>query len=240
MTPVFLAALLGLLAGGITTVAGMGGGVVLLAALSVLFDPHTAIAWTAPALLLGNAHRAWLYRSAAHWPSVGAVSLGTVPASLAGGFLAAALPPSAVALAILGIGLLGLVRALGWLSWRPSVGQTVPLGALGGLLTAAGGGGAGVIVGPVLLARGLLGLPYVATMAWTAVFLHASRLLAYGLGGLADGADLVAGLLLACTIALGNLAGDRLRRRLGEGLQGRVQVGALGLCVVMAAAAVVG
>lgn len=235
-----LVAALGLLAGSITTVAGMGGGVMLLAALSLLFDPHTALAWTAPALLLGNAHRAWLYRTSVHWPTVGAVSLGTVPAALAGGFLAVALPPTAVALAIVTIGLLGLARALGWLSWRPTVAQTVPLGAVGGLLTAAGGGGAGVIVGPVLLARGLIGLPYVATMAWTAVFLHASRLLAYGLGGLAGGDELLAGLLLAGTITAGNLLGDRLRRRLGEGLQGRVQVGALGLSVLVAVVGVVG
>lgn len=227
---------LALVAGGITTIAGLGGGMLLLAALSVLFDPHTALAWTAPALLLGNAHRAWLYRRAVDWRTVGVLAAGIVPASLAGGLVVAALPPAIVAGTILTVALLGLANSAGWLRWRPSLAATVPLGALAGFITAAGGGGAGVIVGPILLARELTALPYVATMAWLAVALHGSRLLAYGAAGVADRTDLAAGLALALLITLGNLLGDRLRRTIGAHRQRQAQVGALGLCVVMATA----
>src|SRR5262245_36184409 len=53
--------LLGLAAGSLTTVAGQGGGLLLLLACSTLAGPHEALAITAPALLLGNLHRAvWL------------------------------------------------------------------------------------------------------------------------------------------------------------------------------------
>jgi hypothetical protein len=54
---------LGLLAGVLTTVAGMGGGMMLVVVLSLVWDPRVALASTAPALLVGNAHRAYLYRA---------------------------------------------------------------------------------------------------------------------------------------------------------------------------------
>ena len=49
--------LLGVLAGALTTVAGLGGGMLLIYALAALGDPHVALAATAPALLVGNLHR---------------------------------------------------------------------------------------------------------------------------------------------------------------------------------------
>jgi len=89
-------------------------------------------------------------------------------------------------------------------------------------------------MGPTLLARGLRGTPYIATMASLAVALHATRLAAYGAGGLADGQTLLAG-----CIAAGNRVGDRLRRRVGEAWQDRAQVGALVLCMGLAVGALV-
>ena len=51
-------ALLGILAGILTTLAGLGGGMLLVLALSLTSSPVTELAATAPALSLGNLHRA--------------------------------------------------------------------------------------------------------------------------------------------------------------------------------------
>ena len=50
------ALVLGVLAGLITTVAGMGGGLVLMLGLATIFDPMVALAATGPGLLVGNMH----------------------------------------------------------------------------------------------------------------------------------------------------------------------------------------
>jgi len=107
------------------------------------------------------------------------------------------------------------------------------MGLLCGVVIATSGG-AGVLVGPFLLARGLTGTTYVATAASIAAAMHAGRLVAYGLGGATDTSTLLGGLGLAVAIAAGNLLGDRLRRRLAEGQQGRVQHGVMALCVGLA------
>jgi|GEM_PF-663505 len=230
-----LCLLLGFGAGTLTTFAGMGGGLVLVLTLGLLFDAHTALAWTAPALLLGNLHRAWLYRRDADRRVLWQLGLGAVPAAFLVGLLAARLPDRALAAALLLIGVLGLLRGSGRLTWRPGPAATVPLGALGGALTAAGGG-AGVVMGPLLMARELHGRAYVGTMACTAVLLHASRLAAYGLGGIADRHDLLVGALIALAIAGGNLLGDRLARRVDDRRQDQVQrlalLASLGLALV--------
>ncbi len=235
---VVLVACLGVIAGAITTVAGMGGGLVLLAALAALEGPHTALAWTAPALMLGNLHRVGLYRRHVDWRAAGWIALGAVPAAFVAGLVATRLPAWVLAAALLAVGGLGLAKVAGWLRWTPSVRATVPLGALSGVLIASGGG-AGVVMGPTLLARGLRGTPYIATMASLAVALHATRLAAYGAGGLADGETLLVGGLIAACIGAGNRVGDRLRRRVGEAWQGRAQVGALVLCMGLAVGALV-
>lgn len=54
---------LGLIAGALTTLAGLGGGLMLVGTLSLLYDPRLALAITAPALLVGNLHRATMYRT---------------------------------------------------------------------------------------------------------------------------------------------------------------------------------
>ena len=83
---------LGLCAGALTTLAGQGGGLFLLLILAVLVGPKAALAITAPALLLGNLHRAVLFRKAIDRGVAARMMLGAVPGAFAGGLLAGALP----------------------------------------------------------------------------------------------------------------------------------------------------
>lgn len=225
-TGLVITALLGVAAGVITTVAGMGGGLVLLLALAALTDPLHALAATAPALLVGNLHRIGLYRRELHRPTALRLVLGAVPGSLLGGLLATVMPEVALRGLMAVMAGLAVAKAAGWLRWTPPDVATGPVGFATGFITATSGG-AGVLVGPFLLARGLVGAGFVGTMACGAVAMHAGRLLAYGAGGAVDRAVLLEGLGLAVAIMLGNLMGDRVRRALGERAQGRVQVAVL-------------
>ena len=110
---------MGLAAGVTTTIAGLGGGFLLLVTLSLLSDPLTALAATTPALLFSNAHRGWLYRSEVDRGIARSFALGAVPGGLVGGFLAGALAPQALHAIMLAVAVLGVTRALGW--WTMAV-----------------------------------------------------------------------------------------------------------------------
>ena len=81
-------ALLGAAAGLLTSIAGQGGGLLLLIACSMLDGPHAALAMTAPALLCGNAHRAWLHRRTIDWPIALRLIVGGLPGAIIGGLVA--------------------------------------------------------------------------------------------------------------------------------------------------------
>jgi uncharacterized protein len=228
--------LMGVVAGVVTTVAGMGGGMLLLLGLAALTDPLSALAVTAPALLVGNLHRVWLYRAKLSRPTAKALALGALPGAVVGGLAATQLPEMVLQTAMLLLAGLAVARAMGWLKWSPPAVATLPMGFVTGGITATSGG-AGVLLGPFLLARGLVGPAYVGTMAVGAVAMHTGRLAAYGLGGIVDRRVILQGLGLALAIMVGNLAGDRLRLLLGEVGQKRVQLTVL---VTLAALAVGG
>ena len=228
-----MAVLLGLFAGMLTTTAGMGGGHLLLLGLAVLWDPLTALTVTAPALLLGNAHRLWLYRSDFERRRGLRYVLGTFPGAVVGGTVALAIPASWlhwIMVVMVGLAGLRLIPALRFTA-PPSV--LMPGGALVGLVSATGGGG-GLIGGPLLLGSGLTGARYIAVGSAGAIGAHIGRLLAYGSGGLVAPATLWTGLGLAGAIALGNVLGSRVRPRIPTGWAPRIEVGAVLTCAALA------
>lgn len=223
---------LGLFAGILTTIAGLGGGILLTVCLSLALGPKAALVVTGPALLLGNAHRVWLLRrhvdGAVAQRFAGAALLG----SALGGFLLPRVPDRAVALAMSATTALAVLRALGWVSLRPSPRTLVPLGFGVGALSATAGG-AGVLAGPILSASGLRGAAYVGTAAVGAVAMHLGRVVSYGTSGLFDGRSLRAAAALVVALLLGNVVGARLRGRVSPTAGERLELGTL----VVAAAA---
>src|SRR5688500_15046582 len=87
---------LGLIAGVLTTVAGMGGGLLLVVTLSAWKGPHFALAVTTPALLLSNLHRAYLFRRVLDTKVAKAFALGAIPGAFAAGWLVPRLPEAAL------------------------------------------------------------------------------------------------------------------------------------------------
>lgn len=228
---------LGVLAGMLTTIAGLGGGILLQVALSLAVGPRVALAITAPALLVGNLHRAVLYRAHIDRDIARAFALGALPGSIVGGFAAVVLPANVMHALMLGMTALAVARHLGWWRWKPSRAVLVPAAAGIGAVSATSGG-AGLLVSPLMLSTGLSGERYVSTVAVAAVAMHTGRLVAYGVGGLVNAHTLTLGAALTVAILLGNLLGARVRAALPTSAAPRVEVGVLCVATALAVAGV--
>lgn len=223
--------LLGVASGALTTLAGLGGGILLLLALSLVWGPSAALAITAPALLLSNLHRFWMYRRDVDRRVAGSFVAGALPGSLVGGLLAARVPEGLLAWMMVGMTALALARAFGLWSWKPRPALLLPAGAGIGVLTGTSGG-AGVLAAPLLMSAGLSGQAYVATAALCAVAMHTGRVLAYGAGGLVTEETLLRTGILTAALLAGNLVGKRLRGRLLDERRGqRLEMATLVVCV---------
>lgn len=226
---------LGVLAGVLTTIAGLGGGLLLVLALSLAWGPAAALAATAPALLLGNAHRLWLYRRHVDRRVATIFAAGALPGSLAGGALAATLPGGVLHVIMAATAGLAVLRAAGAFTWRPPRAALLPGGLAVGAL-AATSGGAGLLASPLFLSLGLSGEAYVATGAAGALAMHVGRIAAYGATGLLDATTLTRASILAAGILAGNLVGDRLRRVIAPAATPWIEHGALVAAVTLALA----
>jgi hypothetical protein len=193
----------------------------MVVVLSIVWGPQEALAVTAPALLLGNAHRVWLFREAVDRTVTRALVMGALPAAFLGGLLAVAVPAMVLHWAILGATVFAVLVQLGKISWTPGPKAMLPFGAFGGLLTATTGGG-GLFIAPLLLSTGLRSEAYVATGGAVAIAMHIGRIGGYGVGGLFDSETLLASAVLALAIVGGNWIGKKGRDRLDEKLKLRI------------------
>ncbi len=209
----FMVAVLGLLAGMITTLAGMGGGLVLVLGLALMMDPAIALVITGPALLVGNLHRVWMYAASVDRSMAWRYALGGVPGALVGAMALGVVPIRAVEVAMLLVAVLASVKVLAGWTWSPPAGALVPGGFAVGFTTSTAGGG-GLIGGPLLLASGLEGRAYVATAAVGASAVHVARMAGYGASGALDPTVLGLGLFLAGLVSAGNAMGERVRVQL--------------------------
>lgn len=227
----------GLVAGALTTLAGQGGGLLLLIACSFLVGPHAALAVTAPALLLGNLHRAYVYRAHIDRGIAVRVVAGAVPGSFFGGLVAGVMPASVLHVMLVLLAALAIARALGWISFGVPRAALAPTGfAIGGLTGTAGG--AGVLFAPVLLSAGLTGRAFIATTSTIAVSAHVGRVVAYAGAGLFTWTFALMTAVVTLAIFGGNTLGERIRRRTSQKTTTRLEYGVLVVCVVLSLAGV--
>jgi uncharacterized protein len=226
----FAFAALGALAGVLTTLAGQGGGLFLLLATAALVGPHQALAITAPALLLGNLHRAMLFRKRIHPGIAARMILGAVPGAFLGGLLAGAMPAWVLQVMLVGLTLVSIARALKWLSFDVPRWGLGPAGLVIGGMTGTAGG-AGVLFSPVLLSTGLTGAAYVGTLSTIAVATHVGRVVAYASNGLFTWEQVLPTIVVALGISAGNALGERTRRIVPERMMTRLEYGVLVVCV---------
>lgn len=232
MLTLMMIAALGVLAGVLTTVAGMGGGLLLVTALAVVWGPHMALPVTAAALLVGNLHRAAIYRRHLRMEFAWPLMLGIIPGSLVGAALVSDLPAVVLQGAMLGLVAFALARAaFGWTWLMPRAALTPAGGAVGVLASA--GGGAAVLTCPLLLSTGIRGDEYMATMALTAATMHVSRTIGYGAGGLVDRTTFAWAGMLAITLVVGNLIGRSVRSALPDRATVVIEYGVLIVCAAL-------
>jgi uncharacterized membrane protein YfcA len=224
---------LGLVAGLLTTLAGLGGGMMLILVLAAWWgDPVRALAVSTPALLVGNVHRALLYRRDLPVPLAPRFALSALAGALVGGVLALTLPPWLIQVSMVVSAGAAVVRHfVGWNVGLPL--RAVPyVGAAVGLASTTGG--AGLLSGPLLQAAGLTGGAYLATLSLGALSMHVGRLAALGAGGvMAASVWRDAAVLMVC-IPLGNQLGSFVRGRVGEGRLAGLEVATSATLVALA------
>lgn len=223
----------GLIAGALTTLAGAGGGVFLILALSLVIGPHAALAASAPTLLFGNMHRLLLYRSHVDRRIALRVIAGALPASLITGAITVSIPSALLRVVLFAVVVYAVARALDHLEWSPPPALLTPAGAVVGGVSATSGG-AGLLLGPLLLSEGLTGTSYVATSAAIAFATHVGRLLGYGSRGLFSHEVLRVAAVATIAIIAGTLAGDRLRPLLNARRTALLEYGTLAACSMLA------
>ncbi len=229
---VVLALLLaGVAAGSLTTIAGLGGGILLVAALSLFWSPAMVLATTTPALFVGNASRALMLRDAIAWPVVGRFALAGVPAAFCASLAAVALPVDVVQ-GVIALLLLAFVvhelhpRARGP---EPALGSpwlATAAGAIAGTVSGLAGG-AGFVATPLLDRLGLRPTALVATGAAAMGLVHLVKGVGFGLAEVLTPTALPAAAALAVGVVAGNALGARVLRRLSRELFRRLMLGAL-------------
>jgi uncharacterized membrane protein YfcA len=232
-----LVALLGLTAGFLTTVAGMGGGLMLVTSLAIVWGPHVALPVTALALLVGNLHRLYIFRSHLRMEVGGPLVLGMIPGSLLGAALVADLPAALLQLAMLALVALALARVVFRWEWVVPRAALAPAGGAVGVMASAGGGAA-VLTSPLILSAGIAGDDYMATVAFASVAMHVSRTVGYGATGLVVGATFAWAALLAVALVAGNLVGSGARGRLPPTARTVLEYGVLIVAAVLSVAGV--
>ncbi len=230
----FAMVVLGLAAGVLTTVSGMGGGLLIVFVLSWMLGPKPGLAVSAAALLCGNLHRAVLYRHAAPRSVLTPLLLGLVPGALVGAVLTGGLPDAVLRWLMIAVALLAVARALAFADWQVPRRWLVPSGAAVGAV-AATAGGAGVLLGPVLLSSGLAGEGYLAATAVASVALHGIRVVGYSAVGLFTAAWLPHVAVLAVAILAGNLLGHRLRGHIPPRVSSLIEIATPLVCAIVAA-----
>ena len=203
----------------LSAVAGLGGGIILLAVIAQFFVPTVAIPVQGAIQFVSNGSRAVMIRRDIAWAPVLWSSLLILPASLLGVVVATSIPEAAtrIALAV-------FVLVVGWkpslLTWRggrrlPDRAM-IPVGAASGFLNSTVGA-SGPVTSPFFKAVTVSHVAFVATAAASQVIAHTSKLVAFALDGfsLLDHADVI---VVGCLgVTAGSWIGTRLLGRIRKG-----------------------
>jgi uncharacterized membrane protein YfcA len=215
MLALLLATLLGTGAGLINTISGFGGGLLLTLVLAPLLGPSSALVVTAPALAVGHLHRALGYREHIDRQVARRFILGAVPGAVVGSLLAASVPESGLAFALVLSTSLAVVQALGWIPRKLGRRALLPGAAGVGFLAGSCGGG-GVLLPPTLMSAGVSGRGFVATAATGALAVQLVRMGTYASAGMITLGHVPQMLAVALGLIAGNALGRRLARRIDD------------------------
>ena len=202
----------------LSAIAGLGGGVILLAVLAQFYAPVVAIPIHGGIQLVANGSRAYLLRGEIEWAAVWRAGVLMFPASMVGVLVATSIPEDATRVVL---GVFVLVVA-----WRPSLlkwgrNNEMPanalfgVGALSGFLNTTVGV-SGPVTSPMFRAFTASHAGFVATAAASQVLAHGAKVGSYFLDGfsLVDNMAVIG--LGAAGVTVGSWIGSRLLGRISE------------------------
>lgn len=216
---IWLAAGGGLAAGVLSSVAGLGGGLVLIALLSIALTPQEVVALTAPVLMLGNLDRTLIYRRKIDRSILPWFLLGALPAAAFGAALLPHLPTNGLRLGmatlLLSFVLYNVVPHGLPSSFLVPDRAFVLVGiANGGLSSTIGGGGP--VTAPFIHARGLLKGAFIGTESSCGLIVNLLKTAIFVASGLLLPQHFSLALASAITMAAGNRLGKVLLGRMSE------------------------
>ncbi|MFI6317846.1 TSUP family transporter [Nonomuraea sp. NPDC050556] len=198
----------------LSSVGGMGGGVLMLLVFTALFGLQVAVPTLTLTQLASNGGRAWFNRRDVQWRVIAWYAAGAVPFALAGGLLLPYLPVEPLK-RVLGAFLIAVVV---WRRVRPK--PHAPADAAFAAIGAGAGlgssllGAAGPLAAPFFLAKGLVAGAYIGTEATASLLIHLTKVAAYGAGSLLSAHVLQLGLVLTPAIVAGAWLGKRTVTRM--------------------------
>ncbi|MFC5830595.1 sulfite exporter TauE/SafE family protein [Nonomuraea insulae] len=198
----------------LSSVGGVGGGVLMLLVFTALFGLQVAVPTLTLTQLASNGGRAWFNRRDVQWRVISWYAVGAVPFALTGGLLLPYVPVEPLK-RVLGAFLIAVVI---WRRFRrvpraPADGTFAVIGAGAGLGSSLLGA-AGPLAAPFFLAKGLAGGAYIGTEAAASLIIHLTKVAAYGASSLLSVHVLQLGLVLTPAIVAGAWLGRRTVMRM--------------------------
>jgi uncharacterized membrane protein YfcA len=200
----------------LSSVAGFGGGALLLPVFTGLFGLRVAVPVLTLTQIASNGGRVWFNRRHLEWRIIARFSAGAVPLAIVGGLLLAHAPLAPLK-RILGIFLITVVvwRHLRPRPKPPSDKAFVAVGAASGLGSALLGS-VGPLTAPFFLAKGYTRAVFIGTEAACALLMHAAKISAYGASNLLSVRVLLLGVAMTPATLAGAWAGKKILVRLSD------------------------
>jgi uncharacterized membrane protein YfcA len=217
----------------LTAMVGLGGGIILLAAMLLWFEPLAAIPLHGAIQLVSNGSRTWIQRRHVRWPILARFSIPLVPAGLLGLAVARAVPQEGLTLAIGVFVLLATwAPASLWVGLHPERADPnrrfLWLGAAVGFLNVIVGA-TGPLQGPFFRNLGLPRQGVVGTFAASQTVGHAVKIALFGALGFAFAAHALLLAMMMAGVVAGTWLGSKLLDRIDEVTFRRVYRAALTL-----------
>jgi uncharacterized protein len=197
----------------ITATFSLGGGSLMIAAMTLVLPPLVVVPVHGCVQLGSNAGRSWVMRAHIQWEFILWVSVGAAIGSVIGGRFANLLPESWFAAAI---GVFVLVTT--WLPLGGFIAKSRPVQFVGGMVVSA----VGMVVGAAgpLVAAFVRGIPdrrqLVATHAMLNTFQHVFKVVVFVAMGFAIGEYLLLILVMVVAGFAGTSVGSRMLTRVPE------------------------
>ncbi len=197
----------------LTASFGLGGGILMLAGLGLVFPPATLLPVHGFVQFGSNAGRAVVMREYLHWPTIIWFSLGGIVGVLIGARIAVSLPEALFTFLIAAFVL--------YSTWVPQPAVTAK-GPVANFFGGAIISGLGMLIGAigVLVANFIKWLPdrraIIGTQAAVVTFSNGFKVIAFALFGFALGAYLPLIVAMIATGFLGTVVGSRLLDRMPE------------------------